>query len=106
MPMQITMWHRKDVADRNDLAFAALQVCRVLRGQDDVENSRLFWQGWNDIAIVTEGEPSMRSQESGPEPAMAKATRELADLADPVQQFWLGEAKRAFSAYEAAESAT
>ncbi len=106
MPMNFTTYHRKDAADRNDLAFAALQVCRVLRGRDDVESSRLFWQGWNDIAIVTEGEPSMRDTQDDPDPAMAKATRELFDLADPTQNLWLGEAKRAYGAYEAAESAT
>lgn len=105
MPMNFTTYHRKDATDRNDLAFAALQVCRVLRGRDDVESSRLFWQGWNDIAIVTEGEPSMRGDRDEPNPAMAKATRDLFDLADPIQDFWLAEAKRSQGAYDAAESA-
>lgn len=105
MTIQITMWHRKDAADRNDLAFAALQVCRVLRGHDDVESSRLFWQGWNDLAIITEGAPSIIGNSGNPDPPMAKATRELADLADPVQQYQMAEAKQGQEAHQAADSA-
>lgn len=105
MPLEFTMWHRKDGADRNDLAFAALQVCRVLRGRDDVHSSRLFWQGWNDLAIVTEGEPTMRNGDGTPEPAMAKATRELSDLADIAESYFMGEANRGQDAYKAADSA-
>lgn len=99
------MWHRKDGADRNDLAFAALQVCRVLRGRDDVHSSRLFWQGWNDLAIVTEGEPTMRNSDGTPEPAMAKAARELSDLADIAESYFMAEANLGHDAYKAADSA-
>lgn len=103
MALQIDYWHRKDNADRNDLAFAALQVCRVWRGRDDVTSSRLFWQGWNDLTIVTEGEPTFRN--FNPQADMAKATIALADLADPTAHHFMAEAKLGHEAFERAQGA-
>ena len=59
MPIGIQVWQRKDGADRNELALAALQVCRVMRGYDDVSSSKLFWGGWNTIALIAEGDDTM-----------------------------------------------
>ena len=101
MALGITLWRRKDGADRNELALAALQVCRVWRSRDDISSSRLFWRGWNDIAIVTEGDDTMFDFR-GTDPDMAKASSGLADLADVVDWYQLGEARQAQQAYEAA----
>jgi len=101
MAMGIQVWQRKDGADRNDLALAAIQVCRVLRGHDDISSSKLFWQGWNTIAIVSEGENTMWDFK-GPDADMAKATAGLADLADIVTGYQLGEARMGQENYEAA----
>jgi len=105
MPMQITHWHRKDGADRNDLAFAGLQVCRVWRGRDGISSSRLFWDDWNNLAIVTEGEPGAFSPGIGPDPDMAKAMIALSDLADRTAEYRMAEAKLGHDAYKAGTGA-
>ncbi|MEZ4503056.1 MAG: hypothetical protein R3C39_10560 [Dehalococcoidia bacterium] len=101
MPMQITHWHRKDAADRNDLAFAGLQVCRVWRGRDGVQSSRLFWDDWNSLVILTEASPEAFNIGPTPDPEMAKATIALSDLADRTATYTMAEAKLGHDAYKA-----
>jgi hypothetical protein len=103
MPVGITTYRRRPDADRNELALAALQLCRTLRGHDDITSSRLFWDGWNDITIITEGAPTMWNQDGTPNVNMMKATSGLADLADVTSQSRLAEAKAGQDAYDAAE---
>ncbi len=103
MPIGIQVWQRKDGADRNELALAALQVCRVMRGYDDVSSSKLFWGGWNTIALIAEGDDTMFDfRGNDADMAMAMATAGLADLADMVQGYQLGEAKAGQESYERA----
>lgn len=102
MPVGITTYRRRPGADRNELALAALQLCRTLRGHDDVTSSRLFWDGWNDITVITEGAPTMWNTDGSPDPDIMKATAGLADLADLTSQSRLAEAKMGQESYEVA----
>lgn len=102
MAVGISNYRRRPGVDRNEMALAALQLCRTLRGRDDIQSSRLFWDGWNDITIITEGGPTMWNQDGTPEPAMMTALSGLADLADLTGDSRLAEAKAGQDAYEAA----
>ena len=96
------MYRRRPDADRNELALAALQLCRTLRGRDDVTSSRMFWDDWNDIAIITEGAPTMWNNDGTPDPDIMKAVSGVQDLADRTGQWRLAEARAGQEAYEAA----
>jgi hypothetical protein len=47
-------WARRDAADIEALANAALAYCRAARARDGVRSSRFFWLSPDEIVIQTE----------------------------------------------------
>jgi hypothetical protein len=83
MPLHVNKFERYESTDRNDLAMAALEVCRTSREAAGVNSARFFWVDPNEIAILTEADPGAWGPGSSAQPthnAMA-AFFALADLA-------------------------
>ncbi len=104
MPLHIGKWERRDSADRDAFARAALTSCRATKAQDGIRSSRFYWANADTVAIVTDAEPGAFGPGSARQPSSdeAKALFELSDLAHPVSFESLGEAKAGEDAYRAA----
>ena len=57
MPLHITKWERRDGADRDAFANAALTMSRFARSNEGVRNSRFYWADIDTIAILVDAEP-------------------------------------------------
>ena len=55
--MQYGVWHieRRDSAERDNFARAALDFCRAVRQLDGVDGCRFYWKPVDTIVIVAEG---------------------------------------------------
>lgn len=92
MPLHVTKYERFQGADRNDLALAALEVCRAAREADEVTSSRFYWIDPNEIAILIDAEPGAWGPGSAAQPSSrgASAMFALADLArNTVNETWM-----------------
>ena len=92
MPLHVTKYERFQGADRNDLALAALEVCRAAREADGVTSSRFYWIDPNEIAILIDAEPGAWGPGSAAQPSSrgASAMFALADLArNTVNETWM-----------------
>ena len=56
MPIQFQVWERRDNADRNALANAALDLCRATRATDGIRSARFYWNGADAVVFLTDGE--------------------------------------------------
>lgn len=56
--MDYGLWHveRRDTADRDEFAQAALSFCRAVRGLEGVSDCRFFWKPFDVIVVLAEGE--------------------------------------------------
>lgn len=56
--MQYGLWHveRRDGANRDDLANAALAFCRTVRALDGVDDCRYHWKPYDTIVVMAEAE--------------------------------------------------
>jgi len=97
----IETYERRDIADRNELALAALQLCRTLRAQDSVKSAKFYWEDWDRLAVVTERDTW--NMDGNPIPEAAKASSGLANLAQRVEFRLLAEAAIGQQAYERAD---
>lgn len=94
MPYRLYMWERRDNANRNDFALAALASCKVYRKTDGISSARYYWSGTERIGILLEGTPAaLNTPTAGSDPSDAKLYFDLADLAKPVDDIQLSEAK-------------
>ena len=102
MAIGIQRWERRDAADRNDFAMAALGYCKAVRSQSGVADARFYWTGIDSLAILstlTEPEAWSRPLTGG----AAKATFALADLGHQTgTELWL-DAGAGQAAWEAAQ---
>jgi hypothetical protein len=92
MPLHISKFERLEGAERNDLALAALEVCRAARSAAGVTSSLFYWVNPNEIAILTDAEPGAWGPGSGngPDARNAKALFTLSDLArQTVTETWV-----------------
>ncbi len=92
MPLHVNKYERYQDTDRNDLALAALALCRAARATDGVTSSRFYWIDPNEIAILTEAEPGAWGTGSGGEPDAQNvvALFALADLSrNTVNEVWI-----------------
>ena len=55
MPIQFSVYERRDNGDRDEMAKAALEICRISRKTQGITSARYYWTG-DSIAFITEGE--------------------------------------------------
>ena len=53
MPLHVSKYERRDSADRNELAAAALEACRSAKSVPGVISSLFYWVNPDQIAIIT-----------------------------------------------------
>lgn len=100
--MQYGVWHveRRDGADRDEFAQAALAFCRVVRALDGVEDCRFYWKPYDIIVIQAQGKSSDAWNVTDAD--LAKASFDLYDLGRAAgYEEWL-DAKSGQEAYVAA----
>ena len=56
MAIQIGHWERRDGADREKLAMAALDLCRANRAVDGMRSVRFYWTGPDNIVLQSDAE--------------------------------------------------
>ncbi len=103
MAVGIQRWERRDGADRNEFALAALAYCKAVRTQRGVEDARFYWTGIDALAVLsTLSEPEAWSRPLAE--GAAKATFALADLGHQTgSELWL-DAQDGQAAWEAAQA--
>jgi hypothetical protein len=80
MDVGYTRWERRDGADRNALAMAALEYCRAMREENGVSDARFYWSGVDTLSVLAHVE-SVDILNRLTTPRLAKASFALADLA-------------------------
>ncbi|MEZ4501732.1 MAG: hypothetical protein R3C39_03835 [Dehalococcoidia bacterium] len=93
-------FERRDHADRNEMALAALQLCRVQRARSNVSSAKFYWPSWDSIAVLVEC--SSFEMDEQPNPDLAKAGSGLANLARMTDFKIMAEAGVGQEAYEVA----
>ena len=101
MPIQLTVFERRDNADRDALGNAALALCRAVRARDGIRSSRFYWIGADNIAILTEGEAAALDAEDT-RPELDRALFALTDLARGTTSWRLLEPRAGVEAYRRA----
>jgi len=91
MPIQLTVWERRD----------ALDWCRLLRARDGIRSSRFYWLGADNIIILTEGETAALNAEDT-RPELARAGFTLSELARATTNWPLGDARAGEETYRRA----
>lgn len=103
MAIGIQRWERRDNADRNEFALAALAYCKAIRAQSGVQDARFYWTGIDSLAVLSnlsEAEAWSRPLTGG----AAKATFALADLGHQTgTELWL-DAAAGQAAWQSAQS--
>jgi hypothetical protein len=56
MPIQLSVWERRDNGNREALGNAALEACRIVRKVKGITSCRFYWSGSEYIVVLTEGE--------------------------------------------------
>jgi len=55
MPIQLTIFERRDNIERLNLGNAAFSLCKAIRAHDGIISSRYYWYGTDTVVIMTEG---------------------------------------------------
>jgi len=84
MPMTVTYWERRDNADRDSFAKAALNVCRASRSRPGIRSSRFYWLNNDNLVLQTEVD-SLDIFNGPPPPEVAKALFALSDQARTIR---------------------
>jgi hypothetical protein len=96
----LSTFERRDQADRNDLALAALQLCRVQRSRDEVTSAKFYWQSWDTVVIAVDCDSF--AMDGKPSPDLAKAQSGISNLATMTDFTILQDAGIGQEAYEVA----
>jgi hypothetical protein len=80
MAIMVGRWERRDSADRESFANAALAYCQAMKARDGVKNSRFFWVSADQIVVQSEAE-SQQVLDQAPNADLAKSVFALSDLA-------------------------
>ena len=101
MPIQLTIWERRDNGNREVMGKTALELCRIFRKSDGVTSSRYYWTG-DGVAFLTEGEATALDTIS-PEAQQdySRAAFVLMDNARPTLNIRLQEARDALKMRDA-----
>jgi len=84
MPIQLTIWERRDGGSRETIANTILEVCRIFRKEKGITSSRFYWSGTEAIVHLTEGETAALNNRGQSSPV--DATRLTFTLADNARQ--------------------
>lgn len=101
MTLQVSYWERRDGADRNAFAQAALELCRATRAAPGVEDSRFYWTDPDTVVIQTTAK-SAEVFGSPPNGKVAASFFGLADLARQMRNEQWTEPRMGQAAYEQA----
>jgi len=80
MAILISRYERRDSADRDTMARAALDVCRANRAADGMRSARFYWINSDTLALMFDAE-SAEAFDRPPSPDQARTGFALADLA-------------------------
>jgi hypothetical protein len=56
MPIQLTIYERRDNGSREVMGNTAVEACRIIRKLKGITSSRFYWTGTESIVFLTEGE--------------------------------------------------
>jgi hypothetical protein len=82
MPIGVTRWERRDGADRNRFALAALDYCRAWRATAGIRSSRFYWADVDTLVVLTDGH-SFDILDLPQTPELAKALFSLSAVGRP-----------------------
>ena len=107
MPAFYTTHERREGADRNDLALAALQLCRRWRAHPGISSAKYYWINPSNILMFAEGaEGAFNIREFNRDHDNAAAVFALDDLARMTSNQMLGDAASGQATYQTAGSPT
>ncbi|MBI4764317.1 MAG: hypothetical protein HY787_06910 [Deltaproteobacteria bacterium] len=56
MPIQLTIWERRDKGRRETMENKAFELCRLRRKSGGITSARFYWSGSDEIVFLVEGE--------------------------------------------------
>ena len=105
MPMQYSVWERRDNAEIHEVALAAESWCRSLRGRDEVVDARYWIRTASQLALLTQTAPgSLPGAATQGDPEVAKGLFALEKLARNIVSETWGDARAGTDTYQRAES--
>ena len=103
MPIQLSVYERRDSGDRETMGNTALELCRMTRKLKGITSSRFYWVGSESIVILTEGETAALNAPASAYPAgSARLAFTLADNARMTLSMRLAEPRDAVQSYRRA----
>ena len=103
MPIQLSVWERRDNGDRETMGNTAVELCRIVRKRDGITSSRFYWSGSENIVVLTEGETAaLDAPQQGAPADYLRLAFVLADNARLTLSMRLGEPRQALETYRQA----
>ena len=103
MSYRFYMFERRDHAKHEDLANAALALCKGARQTEGITSAKFFWSGFDDIAFLIEGDNNaLNAPFSGDPEANARAGFAFMDLAKQKMDIRLTDPKISAEAFQMA----
>jgi hypothetical protein len=103
MPIQLTIYERRDNGDREAMGNAALEACRIARKREGITSARFYWTGTETVVFLFEGEAAALNAPFTAAPADAtRLAFTLADNARMTLNIRLAEPRDAVQTYRAA----
>ena len=56
MPIQLSVWERRDNGRRETMGNIALELCRLRRKSEGITSARFYWSGSEEIVFWVEGD--------------------------------------------------
>jgi hypothetical protein len=79
MPIQLTIFDRRDSSGRLELGNAAFALCKAVRSQEGIISSRYYWNATDTIVILSEGSTEALDSQGSAE--FIKAAFDVGDMA-------------------------
>ena len=103
MPIQLSIWERRDNGDREVMGNTALAICRFERTTNGITSAKFYWSGSERIVFLTEGEgPALSGIGESYPPDYYKAGFVLADNARVTMNLRLTDPRESLETYRAA----
>ncbi len=101
MPIQLTIYERRDNGTREAMGKTALELCRIYRKREGITSARYYWTG-DGVAFLTEGEATALDTLNAAAPQDAsRAAFVLMDNARPTLSLRLIDARDALQMRDA-----
>jgi len=102
MPIQLSIWERRDNGEREAMGNIALAVCRAIRKTKGITSSRYYWSGYEQIVFLTQGEAAALSNAGADNPVeVVKLSVDMLKHAKNTLSLRLTEPQTAVPAYQA-----